>query len=244
MKAEPAKEEKKPEVKAEPVKEEKKTEAKVEPVKEEKKPEVKAEPVKEEKKTEAKVEPVKEEKKPEVKAEPVKKETEKAESTKELEQEFERRMAHHYDELKWLYCELYENRMDMFEDLCKNLKNIYMDRKPDLKKQDRVREQNPEWYKKNDILGMMMYVNAFAGNLKGVKEKLDYVQECNVNYLHLMPLLESPEGRATADMRSAISEKYSRNWVPWKSLESLADECRKKASACVWISHEPYIRRS
>ena len=37
------------------------------------------------------------------------------------EQEFERRMARHYDELKWLYCELYENRMDMFEDLCKNL---------------------------------------------------------------------------------------------------------------------------
>ena len=187
-----------------------KKEVKAEPAKEEKKPEVKAEPVKEEKKTEAKVEPVKEEKKPEVKAEPVKKETEKAESTKELEQEFERRMAHHYDELKWLYCELYENRMDMFEDLCKNLKNIYMDRKPDLKKQDRVREQNPEWYKKNDILGMMMYVNAFAGNLKGVKEKLD--------------------------MRSAISEKYSRNWVPWKIWKAWQTSAGKKASACVWIS--------
>ena len=115
-----------------------KKEVKAEPAKEEKKPEVKAEPVKEETKTEAKVEPVKEEKKPEVKAEPVKKETEKAENTKELEQEFERRMARHYDELKWLYCELYENRMDMFEDLCKNLKNIYMDRKPDLKKQERL----------------------------------------------------------------------------------------------------------
>ena len=47
---------------------------------------------------------------------------------------------------------------DRFEDLCKNLKNIYADRKADLKKQDRVREQDPEWYKKNDILGMMMYV--------------------------------------------------------------------------------------
>ena len=234
VKAEPAKEEKKPEVKAEPVKEEKKTEAKVEPVKEEKQSEVKAEPVKEEKKTEARVEPVKEEKKPEVKAEPVKKETEKAESTKELEQEFERRMARHYDELKWLYCELYENRMDMFEDLCKNLKNIYMDRKPDLKKQDRVREQNPEWYKKNDILGMMMYVNAFAGNLKGVKEKLDYVQECNVNYLHLMPLLESPEGKSDGGYAVSDFRKVQPELGTMEDLESLADECRKKGiSLCM-----------
>ena len=211
-----------------------KKEVKAEPAKEEKKPEVKAEPVKEEKKTEAKVEPVKEEKKPEVKAEPVKKETEKAERTKELEQEFERRMARHYDELKWLYCELYENRMDMFEDLCKNLKNIYMDRKPDLKKQDRVREQNPEWYKKNDILGMMMYVNAFAGNLKGVKEKLDYVQECNVNYLHLMPLLESPEGKSDGGYAVSDFRKVQPELGTMEDLESLADECRKKGiSLCM-----------
>ena len=211
-----------------------KKEVKAEPAKEEKKPEVKAEPVKEEKKTEAKVEPVKEEKKPEVKAESVKKETEKAESTKELEQEFERRMARHYDELKWLYCELYENRMDMFEDLCKNLKNIYMDRKPDLKKQDRVREQNPEWYKKNDILGMMMYVNAFAGNLKGVKEKLNYVQECNVNYLHLMPLLESPEGKSDGGYAVSDFRKVQPELGTMEDLESLADECRKKGiSLCM-----------
>ena len=211
-----------------------KKEVKAEPAKEEKKPEVKAEPVKEEKKTEAKVEPIKEEKKPEVKAESVKKETEKAESTKELEQEFERRMARHYDELKWLYCELYENRMDMFEDLCKNLKNIYMDRKPDLKKQDRVREQNPEWYKKNDILGMMMYVNAFAGNLKGVKEKLNYVQECNVNYLHLMPLLESPEGKSDGGYAVSDFRKVQPELGTMEDLESLADECRKKGiSLCM-----------
>ena len=38
--------------------------------------------------------------------------------------------------------------------------------------------------------------NAFAGTLKGVEEKLPYIQECGVNYLHLMPLLESPKGRS------------------------------------------------
>ena len=61
--------------------------------------------------------------------------------------------------------------------ICAKSENIYADRKQDLKNRTESDEQDPEWYKKNDILGMMMYVNAFAGNLKGVKEKLDYVQE-------------------------------------------------------------------
>ena len=210
-----------PEVKAEPKKEEKMSDLKEEPTEETEK-----------KKVEVKPEPVKEEEKPEVKEEPIK--TEKAENTKVQEQEFERRMARHYDELKWLYCELYENRMDMFEDLCKNLKNIYADRKADLKKQDRVREQDPEWYKKNDILGMMMYVDAFAGNLKGVKEKLDYVQESNVNYLHLMPLLESPEGKSEGCYALINIMKVKPELGTIEDLESLADECRKKGiSLCM-----------
>ena len=210
-----------PEVKAEPEKEEKMSEIKEEPTEETEK-----------KKVEVKPEPVKKEEKPEVKEEPIK--TEKAENTKVQEQEFERRMARHYDELKWLYCELYENRMDMFEDLCKNLKNIYADRKADLKKQDRVREQDPEWYKKNDILGMTMYVNAFAGNLKGVKEKLDYVQESNVNYLHLMPLLESPEGKSDGGYAVSDFRKVQPELGTMEDLESLADECRKKGiSLCM-----------
>ena len=80
-----------------------------------------------------------------------------------------------------------------------------------LKKIDRTREKNPQWYKGNDILGMMMYTDAFAGNLKGVEEKLDYIKKCGVNYLHMMPLLESPKGRddggyAVADFRKVKPE--------------------------------------
>ena len=37
------------------------------------------------------------------------------------------------------------------------------------------------------MLGMMLYIDNFAGNLKGVEKKLAYLKECNVNCLHLMP---------------------------------------------------------
>ena len=153
----------------------------------------------------SRVEPVKVET---AKVEPVKVETAKKEPVK-LEAPadmniYNERFQKHYDELKWLYCELYENRMDMFEDLCKNLNAA-------LKTSDRKREADPDWYKRNDLLGMMMYVNNFAHTLKGLEENLDYVQECNVNYLHLMPLLASPEGRsdggyAVADFRTVQPE--------------------------------------
>lgn len=187
-------------------------------------------------KEEVKTEEIKADK---VKAEPVYAEAKDVEAGQEPkekfgEDEFERRMSRHYDELKWLYCELYEGQQAAFDDLCRNLKNIYKCRKDELKVLDRKREANPEWYKKNDILGMMMYVDAFAGNLNGVREKLDYVQECNVNYLHLMPLLESPEGRSDGGYAVSNFRKVQPELGTMEDLESLADECRQRGiSVCL-----------
>ncbi|NCB92001.1 MAG: amylosucrase [Clostridia bacterium] len=146
---------------------------------------------------------------------------------KPVEKEFDKRFAKHYDELKWLYCELYQGQQWAFDELCDNLKKISTGRKADLKELDRIREKNPNWYKKNDILGMMMYVDAFAGNLDGVREKLDYLRECNVNYLHLMPLLESPEGRSDGGYAVADFRKVQPELGTMDDLEHLADECRK-----------------
>ena len=51
------------------------------------------------------------------------------------------------------------------------------------------------WYRKKNMLGMMLYIDNFAGNLRGVKGKLKYLEECGVNCVHLMPFLDSPKGR-------------------------------------------------
>ena len=111
------------------------------------------------------------------------------------DEEYDRRFQKHLDELKWLYTELYSNEW-MFDELCKQMYWYYTNRREDLKALDRKREADPNWYKKNDMLGVMLYVDNFAGNLQGVKSKLDYLKESNINYVHLMPLLESPKGRS------------------------------------------------
>ena len=148
--------------------------------------------------------------------------------------EYKQRFLKHYDELKWLYLELYQNREDMFRSLCRSMYGFYEGRNVSLKSIDCERLENPEWYKGNQMLGMMMYADAFAGNLKGVKEKLDYLKECNVNYVHLMPLLDSPEGKsdggyAVSDFRNVKPELGT-----MKDLELLAGECHKRnISVCL-----------
>lgn len=143
------------------------------------------------------------------KAEPV-----KLENKRDDDHIYRERLARHLDELKWLYCELYQDNPYVtmhLNDLLKVLKKFYDMRNDALKESDLNREKDPTWYKRNDLIGMMMYVNAFAGTLSNLESKLDYIQECNVNYLHLMPLLDSPRGRsdggyAVADFRKVQEE--------------------------------------
>lgn len=149
------------------------------------------------------------------------------------EELFEQRLKEHYDELKWLYCELYGS-MDMFYRLCRTMKDFFVRRKDSLKQLDEERLENPGWYKGNSLLGMMMYTDAFAGTLKGVKEKLDYIEECGVRCLHLMPLLDSPA--VNNDGGYAVSDftKVKESLGTMEDLKDLAEEChRRTISVCL-----------
>ena len=146
---------------------------------------------------------------------------------------FDQRLARHYDELKWLYCELYRD-VAAFGDFVEMLRRSWEERKKPLRDQDRKREADPDWYRRRDLLGMMLYVNAFAGDLNGVKEKLGYLRECGVNYLHLMPLLESPKGRSDGGYAVSDFRKVQPSLGTMEDLESLADACRRRGmSLCL-----------
>ena len=97
------------------------------------------------------------------------------------EPEFNQRFDKFYDEMKWLYGELYHGDEQAFDYFCTMLHNCYKARKPLLKEWDDARLAVPDWYKGNDMLGMMIYTNCFAGTLKGIQKKLDYIQECGIN---------------------------------------------------------------
>ncbi len=140
---------------------------------------------------------------------------------------FEERLQRHHDELRWLYMELYEND-SMFAELCEQMYQFYLERNDALKKLDTNREKDKDWYKQNDMLGMMFYIDNFAGNMKGVQSKLDYIEQCNVNYIHLMPFLETPEGRSDGGYAVADFRKVQEKLGSMEDLESLTAACHKK----------------
>ncbi len=140
---------------------------------------------------------------------------------------YQQRLARHLDELKWLYMELYDSQ-DHFDDLLNHLEQFYQERKPALKKLDQSREKQPDWYRKNGMLGMMLYVDQFAGTLNGVREKLDYIKRCHVNYVHLMPLLDTVEGRSDGGYAVADFRKVQQKLGTMEDLEKLAAECHEQ----------------
>ena len=93
---------------------------------------------------------------------------------------------------------------------------------------DRRREKDKDWYRQNDMLGMMFYIDNFAGDMKGVKSKLDYIGQCNVNYIHLMPFLDTPEGRSDGGYAVADFRKVQEKLGSMEDLDKLTAACHKK----------------
>ncbi len=140
---------------------------------------------------------------------------------------YTRRLERHHDELRWLYMELYDNG-DMFAELCDNMQRFYKERGTELKAMDSVREEDKNWYKHNDLLGMMLYIDNFAGTIKGVESKLDYIEQCNVNYVHLMPFLETPKGRSDGGYAVSDFRKVQEHLGSMEDLERLTAACHQK----------------
>ena len=147
------------------------------------------------------------------------------------EKEFADRFRSCEDELRWLYFELYHGDRKAYEYFTEMLYRAYKERPESLKNMDRAREAEPDWYRGHEMTGMLMYVNAFAKNLKGVRKKLDYVEDCGVNYLHLMPLLESPEGRSDGGYAVSDFRKVQPELGTMEDLYALTEDCHERGIA-------------
>jgi amylosucrase len=83
----------------------------------------------------------------------------------------------------------------------------YRDRDPDLHRLDLERTLRTDWLQEPRMLGYAAYTERFADDLAGLPERLGYLQELGVTYLHLMPLLQdrpgdSDGGYAVTDYRA------------------------------------------
>jgi len=145
-------------------------------------------------------------------------------------QEFQHRLAKHFTQLFKLYLDLYRERYDFFfhmEDLLTSLTHSWFERSRELRDLDSQREQNPAWFKSNNMLGGVCYIDLFAGNIEGIQSKIPYFKELGLTYLHLMPFYDSPKGEndggyAVSDYR-AVDDSLG----TMEQLASLAHDLRQ-----------------
>ncbi len=92
---------------------------------------------------------------------------------------------------------IYGGRPD-YERFCKALTkllaNSWGERPDELKWLDLKRDLEPDWFQRPDMAGYVFYVDRFAGDLKHIADRLDYLQELGITYVHLMPCLRPRPG--------------------------------------------------
>ena len=110
----------------------------------------------------------------------------------------------------------------------------YAQRPRDLRLLDLQRVSEPDWFQQSHMLAYVCYTDRFADNLQGVRDKIPYLKELGVTYLHLMPLLQPRQGAndggyAVQDYRQ-INEKLG----TMADLAELATELRANGmSLCI-----------
>ena len=80
----------------------------------------------------------------------------------------------------------------------------YIRRSAELKTVDMARERDHNWFLDQQWVGMALYSDGFAGDLKGLQSKVGYFQELGVNVVHVMPILKCPAG--ASDGGYAVSD--------------------------------------
>lgn len=131
---------------------------------------------------------------------------------------------------------LYGTHYDFFyhlEQILATAARRYASRAADLKALDARREADPRWFKSEQMVGGVVYVDLFAGSLQGVREKIPYFTELGLTYLHLMPLFLAPEqnndgGYAVSDYRTVAPRLGT-----MAELETLARELRQNGISLV-----------
>ena len=74
-------------------------------------------------------------------------------------------------------------------------------RPKDLKTLDLKRDLEPDWFLRPNMAGYVFYIDRFAGNLKDVLTKLDYLEDLGITYVHFMPCLKPRPGDSDGAIR-------------------------------------------
>jgi amylosucrase len=103
------------------------------------------------------------------------------------------RLNLYFEDLYLPLIQLYGERPDFqqqFDALFDQMLDAYAARPEELRLLDLERQFVRNWFEQSNMVGYVCYTDLFAGTLAGVRDRISYLRELGVTYLHLMPILQ------------------------------------------------------
>jgi len=139
------------------------------------------------------------------------------------------RLEQHFPRLFRLLHGLYGSQYDFFyhlEAILAAATEMWLARPDELKALDALRESDPHWFQSQRMVGATFYVDLFAGDLSGLRERIPYLSELGITYLHLMPLFQVPAGDNDGGYAVSSYREVREDLGTMADLAQLATELR------------------
>ncbi len=132
--------------------------------------------------------------------------------------------------IQHLFFTLYPDKkyVASFKKLLDLLPRLFEKRPEKLRISDLERLAEGNWYQSENMVGMQLYVDRFNKDLKGLEEKLPYLQDLGVNFLHLMPITTRPKGENDGGYAVNSYIKVDKRFGSKTDLLQLAENMHQK----------------
>jgi len=144
---------------------------------------------------------------------------------------FYTRLGANFYSIHSLFLHLYGGRSDFntqMQHLVEVMARQYIARPASLKAVDLEREKDHSWFLSQKWVGMALYSDGFAGNLKNLKNRLHYLQDLGVNMVHVMPILDCPPGKSDGGYAVRDFRKVDSRIGSLADIKSLSSSMRKR----------------
>lgn len=149
---------------------------------------------------------------------------------------FYTRLGANFYSIHSLFHRLYGEREDFKTHLCHLVAIMrlrYLERSERLRVSDQDREMDFNWFLSEKWVGMALYCDRFARDIKGLRQHLPYLQELGINLLHIMPILDCPPGHSDGGYAVRNFLQVDPRFGSNEDVETLADTLRARGMLLV-----------
>ncbi|MGB5275994.1 MAG: alpha-amylase family glycosyl hydrolase, partial [Gammaproteobacteria bacterium] len=144
---------------------------------------------------------------------------------------FYTRLGANFYSIYTLFHYLYGDRDDFRQQaqrLVETMARQYILRPDDFKRNDIEREKDHNWFLSQQWVGMALYSDGFAGDLKTLRTRAPYFQDLGVTMVHVMPIMACPSGHSDGGYAVSNFREVDQRVGSMKDLDELASELRKR----------------